>query len=258
MAELIRFSFALSSRTLSFLQVRDALACLEGARVHHEPYLWLHAAADLRTSLIGDLGRKAAVPEIQALLENTRTYLLKLAKDLPQYAKEIQQTCDKLDRHILSLQPGLTEALNLLEQDSLLSTYYNTQKKQDWLGHKPCLPQSLQALWMNSEERTTPLHQALEPLTLSIRSLDTILHDFVSWEPRTAHGGSDQIPQNREHCFGLIVVGLDAETVAKGLIPDISGNRLAIRVRFQSWPAGAQAMDMNQDQPYSVMLVPIS
>ena len=83
LSELIRFSFALSSRTLSFLQVRDALDCLESARTHHEPYLWLHAAADLRTSLIGDLGRKAAVPEIIALLESTRTHLRNRAMDLP-------------------------------------------------------------------------------------------------------------------------------------------------------------------------------
>lgn len=258
MSEPIRFSFALSSRTLCFLQVRDALDCLERARDQQQPYLWLHAAADLRTSLIGDLGRKAAAPEIIALLENTRSYLRNLAKDLPQYAKGIQQTCDQLDRHIDALQPGLTEALNLLERDSLLNVYYNTQKKQDWLGHKPCLPQSLQALWENADERTGPVHDALEPLTQSIRCLDGILHDFVGWEQRTAHGGSEQIDQNREQSFGLLVVGLDPEAVADGLIPEISGNRLAIRVRFQRWRPGAAAEDITEDQPYSVMLVPIS
>jgi len=40
-------------------------------------------------------------------------------------------------------------------------------------------------------------------------------------------------------------------------MPDISGNRLAIRIRFQLWTPGLPPSDYTGDQPYSMMLVPV-
>lgn len=258
MADFVRFSFALSARMHAYLMLRDALRCLAEAADDRDPYRWLHAAIDLRTSLIGDQARKVAIPELHSLLVTTQSHLKELGKEHPQYAESIRKTCDKLQQHIDGMQEGLGEACSLLERDALLNAYLNTQKKQDWLGHKPCLPQSLPALWQNAEARTEPLARALSPLTEAIEELDGMLHDFVGWEKCTAKGGSDHVTPPREKSFGLLIVALPAEVVANGVVPDISGNRHAIRLRFQRWQPGQPPAEVTEDLPYMMMLVPLA
>lgn len=257
MSELVRFSFALSPRTQAFLAVRDALYCLEQARTSGDARSWLHAACDLRASLLGEQGRKSALPEIYGLLESMRTYLLKLAEEHPSYRATIDQACSKLESHTQQLQQGIHDIHEYLTQDALVNVYFNAQKKQDWLGHKHCLPQSLHALWHHADGRTEKLHHSLQPLTRLVLNLDHMLNDFVGWEQRLAVEGSDQITPSRDKQFGLMVVGLPHETVAQGIIPDISGNRLAIRIRFQRWNPGLPAVDVHENQAYALMLVPV-
>ena len=242
----------------AYLVLRDTLRCLSSASETRDPYRWLHAAIDLRTSLLGEQARKAAIPEIHALLATTQSHLNDLAREHPQYEQSIRSTCEKLQRHMDGLQEGAAAACSLLERDALLNSYLNTQKKQDWLGHKPCLPQSLPTLWQHAESRTRPLATALRSLNEAVEDLDAMLHDFVGWEQRTANGGHDQIMPPRDQTFGLLVLGLPAESVAEGLVPDISGNRHAIRLRFQHWRPGEPPADVTEDLSYKMMLVPIA
>jgi len=254
---MVHFSFALSPRMRAFIELRDALACLETACVNQQGANWLHTACDLRASLLGDQGRKGAVQEIIALFGDLQTYLKNLCDDVPQYRDKILQACNDIDHMVDQLQPGIPEACDYLAKDALVNAYLNTQKKHDWLGHKLCMQQSIKAIWNQSDARTLPLHQALAPLCSAVETLDTMLNDFVGWEKCTAIGGSGHITPERGKTFGLLVIALPADAVAEGIIPDISGNRLAIRLRFQHWMPGQPPADYNEDIPYSMMLVPV-
>jgi len=254
---MVQFSFALSPRMRTFIELRDGLNCLETACVNQQGVNWLHAACDLRASLLGDQGRKGAISEIIALFGDLKLYLKNLCDDAPQYREKIQLACDHIDLLIQKLQPGMPEACDYLAKDALVNTYLNAQKKHDWLGHKLCLQQSIKAIWRKSDARTLPLHQALAPLCSAVDTLDQMLNDFVGWEKCIAIGGNGHITPERGKSFGLLVISLPADAVAEGIIPDISGNRLAIRLRFQRWHAGQPASDYNDDLPYAMMLVPI-
>jgi len=257
MSEMIQFSFALSPRMRAFIEVRDALACLESAYVTQNAHYWLHAACDLRASLLGDQGRKPVIPEIVALFQDVKAHLKKLAADVPHYSGRIETACKKIDTHVERLQDGMTNACQFLANDALINAHLNNQKKHDWLGHRSCMQQSLKTLWKNSDDRTTPLHHALVPLSDAVNTLDGMLNDFVSWSKHIAEGGVGQISPDRKISFGLLVIGLPVEEVSRGIIPDISGNRLAIRVRFQQWLPGEEPVDVHDDLPYAMMLVPV-
>lgn len=257
MTDMVHFSFALSPRMRSFIELRDALACLESARIKQHGPSWLHAASDLHDLLMGEHGRKSAIPEMIALLADMRTYLEKLGADVPRYQESIELACNKLESHIRQLNAGLPEATSYLDQDALINAYLNAQKKHDWLGHKLCMQQSLKAIWQDSDQRTAPLHDALAPLCDAVGNLNSMLSDFVRWKEDTAVGGSGHINPERGSAYGLLIIGLPAEDVANGIIPDISGNRLAIRLRFQQWLPGRPPLEIHDDQPYARMLVPV-
>jgi cell division FtsZ-interacting protein ZapD len=257
MTDMVQFSFALSPRMRSFIELRDALACLESARQTGRAIGWLHAACDLRDSLLGDHGRKNVIPEITSLLLDMQSYLKNLHDEAPQYQERINQACEGIKFQIDQLQPGLPEATDYLAKDALINAYLNTQKKHDWLGHKLCMQQSVKALWEKSDVRTQPLHTALVPLYDAVTSLDGMFHDFVRWKQHIATGGTGRITPERGTSCGLLVIGLPRETVANGIIPDISGNKLAIRLRFQLWNPGQSPQDVSEDQPYAKMLVPV-
>ena len=257
MTEMVNFSFALSPRMRSFIELRDALACLEAARVTQHGASWLHAACDLRASLLGDQGRKNAIPEVIALFTDLQLHLNQLAADAPHYSSSIQIACDKIKAHMTQLQPGLPDACHFLAEDALINAYLNTQKKHDWLGHKLCMQQSIHAIWQQSDPRTLPLHAALKPLIEAVDYLDKMLNDFVQWKQCVATHGTGHITPDRGKSFGLLVISLPADVVARGIMPDISGNRLAIRIRFQLWTPGSPPCDYDGDQPYSMMLVPV-
>jgi len=241
----------------AFIELRDGLHCLENACVNQLGASWLHAASDLRASLLGDQGRKGAVSELIALFGDLKLYLKKLCDDAPQYSEQIEQACDQIDLLIKQLQPGMPEACDYLSRDALINAYLNAQKKHDWLGHKLCMQQSIKAIWSKSDARTIPLHQALAPLCSAVDTLDHMLNDFVGWENCIAKGGKGHITPERGKPFGLLVISLPVDAVAEGIIPDISGNRLAIRLRFQRWAAGEPPSDYHEDIPYAMMLVPI-
>lgn len=257
MTEKVQFSFALSPRMRAFIELRDALACLETSRDHRHAIRWLHAACDLRASLLGDQGRKGAIPEIIALLSDVKLYLNNLSADVPHYREGIRQACEHIDEHIEQLQTGMTDACDFLADDAMINAYLNTQKKHDWLSHKLCMQQSIDTIWRTSDVRTQPLHQSLSPLYRAIHTLDSMLNDFVGWKECIATGGVGQITPERGKSFGLLVISLPSEAVANGVVPDISGNRLTIRLRFQQWPPGQPPVDYTEDIPYAMMLVPV-
>jgi cell division FtsZ-interacting protein ZapD len=257
MTEMVQFSFALSPRMRSFIELRDALACLESARQSGRSIAWLHAACDLHDSMLGDQGRKNVIPEITSLLLDMQSYLKNLCDEAPKYRERIDQACDGITSQIQLLQSGLPDATNYLAKDALINAYLNTQKKHDWLGHKLCMQQSVKAIWENSETRIQPLHTALAPLSAAVNTLDGMFNDFVRWQQCMATGGTGHITPERGTSCGLLVIGIPKEAVSNGLIPDISGNKLAIRLRFQLWNPGQAPQDVCEDQPYAKMLVPV-
>lgn len=257
MSELVRFSFPLSQRVQTFLQLQDGLQCLAEAEQSAQPYLWLQACADIRMSLTGDQGRKPALPELLALLESMQGHLKGLAAEHPRFEAAIMASCDDIKRHLDILSGAPNRVLGLLNDDALIGGYLNALRKQDWLGHKLGLPQTLSALWENGDRRQQ-LHNQLQPLQEAVGSLHRMLHDYVGWESRMAHGGSDQLALEREGGFGLLIIGLDRDQVGRGIMPDLSGNRIAVRVRFQLWAPGKSICPMEEDVPYHMMLVPVS
>ena len=241
----------------SFIELRDALTCLESARASRQGSVWLHAASDLHDSLLGEHGRKSAIPEMVALLTDMQAYLKKLNGEIPRYQESILRACNQLETHIGELQKGLPDATNFLAHDALLNAYLNAQKKHDWLGHKLCMQQSLKVIWENSQQRVNPLHKGLAPLYSAVNNLNDMLSDFVRWQHDTAVDGTGHITPDRGAAYGLLIIGLPSSCVANGIIPDISGNRLAIRLRFQRWLPGLPPQEIHEDQPYARMLVPV-
>jgi len=258
MNELVRFSFSLSPRMQVFLMLRDGLRCLGAAEQSGQPYLWLQACVDVRASLLGEQGRKPALPEVIGLFAAMRQHLESLAGEHPRFRASIEASCEDIDSRIQTLREIADSATRLLGQDALIETYYNALKKQDWLAHKPCLPQSLATLWHGSGERQQRLHEELAEIMDAVHRLDNMLHDYVMWERRTASDGHDQIIPERGIQFGLIVIGLAPAEVSQGIVPDISGNRLAIRLRFQQWLPGMPTRQVSDHVDYAMMLVPIA
>lgn len=253
----VYFSFPLSSRMRAFIELRDALACLESARQKNDGPSWLHAACDLHASLTGDHGRKPAISEVVGLFQDVEAYLKGLSEGAPLYKARIEKTCNSIRYHVEQIKPSAPSVIRTLEHDALLGAYLNSQKKHDWLGHKFCLQQSIGAIWKHADTRTSPLQQALLPICNAVSALNSMLNDFVEWKEDIATGGTGHITPSKSSPCGLLVIALPEEDVANGIIPDMSGNRLAIRVRFQQWRPGEKSVDYEEDQPYSMMLVPI-
>lgn len=258
MAELVRFSFPLSARMHTFMELRDGLLCLESARQSNQPYAWLQAAVDIRASLIGEYGRKQAQPELVSLLVSMRTYLTGLADMHPKFERQILESCDALTAHSEMLRQGLRGAIDFLLEDGLINCYINAFQKQDFLGHRPLLAQALLDSFWKSASHRDALSEQLHELYSAVLHLDAMLNDFVRWEERRAEDGVDQIVPERGSDCGMLIVGLDPDTVRKGIIPEFSGNRLAVRLRFLQYNAGEEARDVMGDQGYSLMKVPIS
>jgi len=253
----VRFTFPLSERAHAFLQLRDALYALSYGEHEEQAISWLLAAVDVRASLLGEQGRKPALPEVQALLASVQTYLQEIASNHPRYASAIHRSTSAIDSYIHNLEQGLGEAIRFLAEDSLICAYLNALKKQDWLAHKPCLPQALSTLWLGDIERRQALHKGLAPLIEAVNGLDSMLHDFVDWQWRQASEGNDQIFLERNSHYGLFVVGLDPTVVQKGIVPDISRNRFMVQLRFQHWRTGETPCSAREEIPYAMMLVPV-
>ena len=241
----------------AFLQLRNGLACLLAAGRERQPLAWLQACADVRLSLTGDHGRRPALPDVMGLLVTMRTHLEQLAEDHPRFRERIMTTCARLARHADTLRREEEGARQWLEEDAWVEAWINSLKKQDWLGHKRGLPPALPAL-RHGETRHKEIMSRLAGMADAVENLHAMLHDYVDWEKRVAAGGSDQLIPDRGQRFGLVIVGLSEEQVRDGLMPDISGNRLAIRVRFQRWEPGRPAAPVTEDVAYHAMLVPVA
>ncbi len=237
------------------MELRDGLRCLERAR-HGDPYAWLLAACDVRTSLLGEHGRKQAIPELVTLLASMRTHLTQLVENHPEYRQKILEACDMIEEYIESMRSNIHDATEFFCEDALITTYFNALKKQDLLAHKPGLSQNLVAICSASKHRDM-LSESLHDLHAAVTHLDIMLNDFVGWEKRHAEFGTDQITPERGVEYGLLIIGLEQGLVQQGINPECSGNRHAIRVRFQQWVAGKPAQDVDHELPYYTMMVPI-
>ncbi len=254
MTDIVRFSFALTPRMRAWLDVRDALACL---RESVQPQAWLHAATDLRASLLGEHGRKPALPELMGLLASLRDAVQALGEQHPDYAEQIGRTCERLDAHAEGLREAMEAVCHFLLDDALVLAWQEAQKKQDFLGHRPCLPAGLGALWQRGDARSAKLAELLAPLQAAFDAMGEVIYGWAPWEKRVADDGSDQITPAKSANFGLMVVALPAADVRAGVMPDISGNRLAIRLRFHRWRPGSPPAPLDACQRYALMLVPV-
>lgn len=254
MTKVVHFSFALTPRMRTWLGVRDAVRCLRSAR---EPLPWLHAAMDLRASLLGEHGRKPALPDLAALIGATREAVAALGDQHPDYAERIQATCERLDAHADALRETMEGVCHFLLDDALLLAWQDAQKKQDFLGHRACLPAGLPHAWRPDDARVERLNALIGPLAGMCETMEQVLYGWAPWEKRMADDGTDQITPARSANFGLMVVALPEADVRDGVMPEISGNRLAIRLRFLRWRAGEGPAPLDAPQRYGLMLTPI-
>jgi len=257
MNHLVRFSFALTPRVQSFLECRNALQCLEHAKLHDDVYGWLQAVHDLQESLLGSAARKPAVPEIVALIHAIQHHLTELSQQKSPFTQQILEAHESLSAYEKLLAETLPVTLDFMYNDGLIQAWINCHKKQDWLGHRLFYPKVLPIFWqtMGVQEK---LNASLQDIHAIISHIDGMLHDFVPWTEQLACHGCDQVqPSSSGEKHGLLIVGLPTSSVQAGIIPEFSGNHHAVRIRFQQWSAGKPQMPYDQDLPYYRMLVPI-
>jgi len=257
MSQLIRFSFALTPRLQSFIDLRDGLQCLNQARQHQDTYGWLLAANDVRASLLGSTGRKAAIPELMALMKAMRLHLHSLAEAHTDFYDDIMHACTTIEEHETTIHQCIPATLDFLNSDGLLIAWNNALQKNDALAYKLNFPQTLPTLW-NALRIQDLLDKHLEELCAITTHIDAMLNDFVPWLSRTADEGHDQITSSTGNKNGLLIIGLDSTWVERGIVPDFSGNRLAIRLRFLAWNPGSEQTSCSESIPYKMMMVPIT
>jgi len=253
---LVRFYFSLTPRLQAFITLRDGLYCLEMARQQNNPYAWLQAATDVQTSLLGDHGRKSVAPEIMALLKSIREHLHKLAQEHPDFSEQILEACESITQHEQTVRQCMPNILEFLSHDGMLNAWVNANKKQDFLAHKLHFPQILAIFWQSLNVQDE-FGKSLQELCSIVTHIDSMLNDFVPWSEKIAMEGRAQISPPRGDQHGLLIIGLDAKWVQQGITPEFSGNRLAIRMRFQAWKAAESQSVFEEDIPYRMMLVPI-
>ncbi|MDQ6994475.1 MAG: hypothetical protein Q9M18_02630 [Mariprofundaceae bacterium] len=257
MNQLIRFSFALTPRMHSFLECRNALECLEHARLHDDAYAWLQAIHDLQESLLGSTARKPAVPEIVGLIHAIQKNLKLLSQQNTPFEQQIVEAYDSLEAYEKVLAEKLPQVLDFMYNDGVIQSWLNCHKKQDWLGHRLFYPKILPIFWQTLGIQNE-LNESLQDIYAIMSHLDGILHDFVPWTEELAKDGYDQVhPQSSHEKYGLLIVGLPSSAVQLGVSPEFSGNHHAVRIRFQQWRAGKPQTSYDQNLPYYRMLVPI-
>jgi len=253
----IRFSFALTPRMHAFIELRNALQCIHAAQQKQDAYGWLQAVYDLQESLFGSAARKPVIPELVGVMQAIRSRLTALATQHHMFKKPMLQACDALMEHENKLTTAIPELLHFLAEDGLIQAWVNCQKKQDWLAHRRFYPCTLSTVW-----QTLGMHEALaeqlKVLHTAALHVDAMLNDFVLWKEMMATHGYDQvIPSSRDESYGLLIVGLEPQWVQRGIIPEFSGNKHAVRIRFQQWHVGEEQRPFDQNIPYQRMLVPI-
>lgn len=257
MSSLVRFYFSLTPRLQAFITLRDGLQCLGTAHQQNIPYAWLQAATDIQASLVGEHGRKPATLELVALLKSIREHLHNLAHEHPDFSEQINEACKAITEHKQTIRQCMPEILTFLNHDGLLNAWINANKKQDFLAHKLHFPQALPNFW-NTLNLQSSFNESLQELRTIVTHIDAMLNDFVPWSEHIAEEGRSQITPPRDNKHGLLIVGIDSKWVEQGITPEFSGNRLAVRMRFQAWKAGEPQMTIEENIPYRMMLVPIT
>jgi len=255
---LIPIAFPLTPRMQAFIELRDALRVLNRAQRDHSPYAWLAATKEVSDMLLGEGNKKPVIPTILSLFHTMGKHFKELAEKHPDYKDNLIQATNKLAEQAESIRQALPKLLPFLQSDALLTAYSDLIRKQDPLGNRCTLPQTIQFLWHNESQHTQAVFDFLEPIAQAIESLNEMLHAHVPWEQRIAKQGTDQITLPAQDDIGLLIIGMPQDVLTQGILPSCSGFRSIIRLRFEHWQAGKPAEDLTQDQPYALMMVPIS
>jgi hypothetical protein len=255
---LIPISFALTPRMQAFIEFRDALRCLTQAMNSQSPYAWLASEKEVCEMLLGEGIKKPAIPNILSLFTSMSKHFDDLASKHPKFQENLLQACNGIEKNAEKIRQHVPPAINFLKSDAWLTAYTDAIRKQDPLGHELFLPQSIQVLWQGNGQHAKQLYVLLEPIIEAIEHLNSMLHAHVPWESHTATSGADQITLHAQDNIGLLIVGVPQTDIAQGILPICSGFRSIIRLRFSQWKPGEVAQDVQHDQPYSLMMVPIS
>ena len=256
--QIVPIAFPISQRMQSFIELRDALRTLNQSMQNHSAYAWLVAAKEVSDMLLGEGNKKPVTPNILSLFHTMSKHFKGLADKYPDFKDNLLQAAAGLDEYADSIRDALPKASAFLQSDAWLTAYADAMRKQDPIGHKLTLPQSIQHVWLGAEQHAQALYQLVEPIIQALEHLNQMLHAHVPWEHRVAKEGSDQITLHAQDDIGLLIVGVPKEVLAQGILPSCSGFRSIIRLRFTQWQAGKPAQELNQDQAYTLMMVPIS
>ncbi len=256
--DIVPIAFAITPRVQSFIELRDAMRCLIQAMHDHSPYAWLAAEKEVHDMLLGEGNKKPVTPNILSLFSSMSRHFKNLAAKHPEFEANLKQACESIEEHAEHIRTSVPLAADFLTSDAWLTAYIDTIRKQDALGHKLALPQVIQILWNGDGQHAKQLYLLLEPIIQALEHLNHMLHAHVPWEQRLAESGADQITLHAQDDIGLLIIGLPQADIAQGILPNCSGFRSIIRLRFSQWKVGQVAQDVTFNQPYSLMMVPIS
>ncbi|MDQ7004208.1 MAG: cell division protein ZapD [Ghiorsea sp.] len=256
--DLIPVAFPLTPRMQAFIEFRDALRLINQAQDNNSPYMWLAASKEVSDMLLGEGNKKPIVPTILSLFHIMGKHFKDLANKHPDYKDNLMQAASDLEEQAASIRQALEKSLPFLQSDALLTTYSDLTRKQDPLGYRCSLPQVLHHIWHEQAQRSETLTGLLQPIVQAVESLNKMLHAHAPWEQRVAKAGVDQIKLAAQDDIGLLIIGVSPDVITQGIVPICSGFRSIIRLRFEHWLVGKCVKDLTQDQPYSLMMVPIS
>lgn len=255
--KLIPIAFALTPRMQSFIEMRDALRCMQQAMQSQSPFLWLTSSNEIHSLLLGDRHKKPAIPNIISLFSSMQKHFKSLANKHPEFEHKLLQASKEVASSAEKIRNTASQAIDFLSADAWLTAYRDSIRKQDLLGHKLTLPQLIHPLWQSSEH-AQQFYTIVEPIMQAIEHLNQMLHAHVPWQQRTAKKGYDQITLAAQDDIGLVIIGVPELAIAQGIIPSCSGFRAVVRLRFSQWLPGQVEHDVTHDQNYALMAVPIS
>jgi len=259
--QLVPIAFALTPRMQSFIELRDALRCMSQALHQNNPYAWMPATLDVYHLLVGKDKKKSAIPNIISLFDAMRRHFIALSDKHPEFHDQLLAASAEIEHHAETIRQHVSPAVHFLSSDAWITAYEHAVRKQDLLGHKLTLPQIISLLWhadgQAEHQHASQLHNLLEPMIQGIEHLNQMLHAHVPWEHRVAKEGYDQITLAAQDDIGLIIIGVPQDAIAQGIVPSCSGFRAVLRLRFSQWKPGELERDIDHEQTYAVMAVPV-
>jgi len=256
--DLVPIAFPLTPRMQSFIELRDALRTLVQAMHDNSPYAWLAAEKEVSDMLLGDGNKKPATPNIISLFHVMSKHFKTLADKHPDFEDNLLKAVQDLDTQAENLKLAIPKAIDFLQSDAWLTAYTDMVRKQDYIGHRAGLPQTIQILWQGEGQHAQKVYALVEPIIHGIEHLNQMLHAHVPWENRMAKEGSDQITLAAQDDIGLLIIGVPQHAISQGITPNCAGFRSIIRLRFLQWKPGETSLDVTHNQPYALMAVPIS